>query len=123
VNRDPGGRASRGARNFLIAALVLAVIAGVILLTVPLASTENSRGERTSTTLIDQEGSGVVSVLAVPVIITAVALTLDSTRYASIGRLMGAFVMLIGTFVTIASIGILYIPSTACSVVAALRRT
>jgi hypothetical protein len=35
---------------------------------------------------------------------------------------MGAFAMLIGTSVTIASIGILYIPSAGCSVVAALRR-
>jgi hypothetical protein len=110
-------------RNLLIGALALALIAGVILITVPLSSTVNSRGERTFTTLIEQEGAGVISVLAVPVIITAVALILDSTRYAYIGRLMGAFAMLIGTFVTIASIGIFYIPSAACSVVAALRRT
>jgi hypothetical protein len=123
VSRDTRGPASRVGRNLLIAAFVLALIAGVILITVPLASTVNSSGERTSTTLVEQEGAGVISVLALPVIITAVALILDGTRFAYIGRLMGAFAMLIGTFVTIASIGIFYTPSAACSVVAALRRT
>jgi hypothetical protein len=110
-------------RNFLIAALVLALAAGVILITLPLASTVDSRGERTFETLIEQEGAGVISVLLVPVIITATALILDRTRYAYISRMIAAFAMLTGTFVTIASIGIFHIPAAACSVVAALRRT
>ena len=116
------GRATKVGRNFLIAAVVLAVVATVILMTLPLASTVDSTGKRAFTTLLEQEGTGVISVLLIPVIITAVALIMDGSPYAYFARTAAAFVMLIGSFVAIGSIGIFYIPAAGASVAAALRR-
>jgi hypothetical protein len=109
-------------RNFLIAAVVLAIAAAVILMTLPLASTVDSAGQRTSTNLLEREGTGVISVLLIPVIITGVALVMDGSRYAYPTHVAAALLMLIGSFVAIGSIGIFYVPAATASVTAALRR-
>lgn len=116
------GRATKVGRNFLIAAVILAIAATVILMTLPLASTVDSTGKRTFTTLLEQEGTSVISVLLLPVIVTAVALIMDGSRYAYLGRTGAAFIMLIGSIVTIASIGVFYLPAAVASVTAALLR-
>jgi len=110
-------------RNFLIAAVVLAVAATVILIFLPLASTvESTTGTTTSTTLPEQEGNGVISVLLLPVLVTAVALIMDRSRYAYFARLAAACIMLIGSLVSLGSIGVFYIPAAGTSVTAAFRR-
>jgi len=119
---NPRGRATKVGRNFLIAAVVLAIAGAVILMTLPLASTVDSAGERTFTNLLEQEGTGVISVLLIPVIITGVALLMDGSRYAYLTRLAAALLMLIGSFVAIGSIGVFYVPAAIASVAAALRR-
>ena len=83
-----------------MAAVVLAIAAAVILMTLPLASTVDSAGQRTFTNLLEQEGTGVISVLLIPVMITSVALLMDGSRYAYLTRL-AALPMLIGSFVAI----------------------
>jgi hypothetical protein len=119
---NPLSRATKVGRNFLIAAVVLAIAAAVILMTLPLASTVDSAGQRTSTNLLEQEGTGLISVLFIPVIITGVALFMDGSRYAYPSRVAAALLMLIGSFVAIGSIGIFYVPAATASVTAALRR-
>ena len=119
---NPLGRATKIGRNFLIAAVVLAIAATVILMTLPLASTEDSAGQRTFPDLLEQEGTGVISVLFIPVIITGVALLMDGSRYAYPTRVAAALLMLIGSFVAIGSIGLFYVPAAIASVTAALRR-
>lgn len=123
MSSNPRGPATKVGRNFLIAAVVLAVAATVILIFLPLASTvESTTGTTTFTTLPEQEDNGVISVLLLPVLITAVALIMDGSRYAYFARTAAAFVMLIGSFVAIGSIGIFYVPAAGASVTAALRR-
>ena len=120
---NPRGRATKVGRNFLIAAVVLAVAATVILIFLPLASTvASTTGATTFTTLPEQEGNGVISVLLIPMIITAVALIMDRSRYAYFARMAAACIMLIGSLVSLGSIGIFYIPAAGASVTAALRR-
>ena len=119
---NPRGRATKVGRNLLIAAVVLANAAAVILMTLPLASTVDSAGQRTFTNLLEQEGTGVISVLLIPVIITGVALLMDGYRYAYPTRVAAALLMLIGSLVAIGSIGVFYVPAAIASVTAALRR-
>ncbi|CAN5564101.1 hypothetical protein BH18ACT16_BH18ACT16_06070 [soil metagenome] len=119
---NPRGRATNVGRIFLMAAVVLAIAAAVILMTLPLASTVDSAGRRTFTNLLEQEGTGVISVLLIPVIITGVALLMNGSRYAYLTSLAAALLMLIGSFVAIGSIGVFYVPAALASVTAALRR-
>ncbi|MGI8519990.1 MAG: hypothetical protein ACR2MC_05195 [Actinomycetota bacterium] len=119
---NPRGRATNVGRIFLMAAVVLAIAAAVILMTLPLASTVDSAGRRTFTNLLEQEGTGVISVLLIPVIITGVALLMNGSRYAYLTSLAAALLMLIGSFVAIGSIGVFYVPAAIASVTAALRR-
>lgn len=109
---DPG-------RPWVTAAVLLTAAVSLALMFLPLVGTDDSAGSNRES-LIEQGGWAVVAGLAVPVLISAVPLLVPSRlrRWTTVGAgtLLGA-----GALVSIASVGLFYLPSAALLVVAAIR--
>lgn len=112
ARRDPG-------RPWVTAAVLLTAAVSLALMFLPLISTADSAGSNRES-LVEQEGWAVAAGLAVPVLISAVPLLVPSRlrRWMTVGAgvLLGA-----GALVSIASVGLFYLPSAALLVVAAIR--
>jgi hypothetical protein len=121
----------RGMTRLPFVACLLAVLASLIVLFVPLGSSESSctviapaEGHATPSdttpscdqrvtrvSLVDEEGPGILIVVAIPVVIAGVALALYRTRWgrsaATAGGTLISLFSLLGAF----SIGFFYLPS------------
>jgi hypothetical protein len=68
--------------------------------------------------LLQEEGIGVVPVLAVPVVVAGIALALQRTRWSRTAALVAGTLLVAFCLVGIASIGIFYLPSGVAMFVA-----
>jgi hypothetical protein len=109
-------------------ALVLALAAFLYLCFADTYSGTTSNGvtvEHTSSTLIEENGVGIVGVLVIPVALAAIGLMLSFGRSASraMGLWVTAVVLLGFCVVAILSVGWLYAPAAITLVVAAAKAT
>ena len=96
------------------AAFAWALGASVLLLFLPVYESDPGGGA----TLVDENGAGVIAVLAIPVAIAAAGLALKGRGRAVAAVLAGAFVVL-GSF----TVGLFYAPTAILLIVAAGRST
>ena len=96
------------------AAFAWALGASALLLFVPVYDTDPPGGA----TLIDENGAGVIAVLAIPVAIAAAGIALNGRGRAVAAVLAGAFVVL-GSF----TVGLFYAPTAILLIIAAGRST
>jgi MFS family permease len=113
VRRDAG-------RPWLVAAVLLAVAATLILMFLPLVSVDTEPGGTSRQSLVEQEGWAIAAVLAVPVLVAAVP-WLASARHRRWVTIGSAALLTAGVLVSLASVGMFYLPSAAALVVAAVR--
>lgn len=78
--------------------------------------------ERSSSTLLEREGPGVLLVLAAPVAVSAVALLAGGTSRARTAAGAAAALLLAFAVVAGASVGLFYLPAGIAMAVAAARR-
>lgn len=80
-----------------------------------------TRSTYVSRTLLENEGASVLVPLAIPVLITALALARSRTRSARTVAMVGAFLLWIFTILGAMSIGYIYLPATGALTLAARR--
>lgn len=116
-----------GARSLVLLSLLLALAAALALAFLPLVSIRRPSlpgeppGEIRHATLLAWEGLGILLVLLVPVLVAAVPLALERTRWRGVSRAVAAVLLSVGVLVGIASIGLFYLPSAVVMVAAATR--
>jgi hypothetical protein len=110
------------------AALLAALGAVALLLWVPLYTEHSFTGgpggvesTTTSRTLIEANGTGVLYVLAVPVLLTAAPL-LAGKRWGGVAAAVSACLLAVGVFLAILTIGLFFVPALALAIVAAVWR-
>ena len=117
----------------VVVSLVLASLASAFWLFVPTVAYEEAGGgaeagsspvevvpvERGRSTLLEEEGSGVLIALAIPVAVAALALAVDRTRARRVSRTAAAVLLAAFSFVALFSIGLSYVPSALAMVAAA----
>lgn len=107
-------------RSWVTAAALLAMVTSSVLLFLPVVATADDASGTDAQSLVQQQGWATAAVLAVPVLISAAPLLVRGRhrRTATIGS---AVLLTAGALVSIASVGLFYLPSAALLVVAAIR--
>ena len=120
------GYASRSRRRAVIAAVVglaWALAAGAVVLVVPLGTSVSMDSSGTSTrssyTLLEEEGPGLLVVLAIPVVLALAGVIGAATQRAWL-TIGGAGVLLVGVLLAAASIGLFFVPAAIALLLAAL---
>lgn len=110
----------------------MALLASALLVFVPTGSYERTEvrvgpggkqeqvSERGRTTLLDEEGSGVLAFLGIPVAVAALPVVLLRTRLARAAQAVAALLLLALVFLAAFSIGLFYFPSALAMTLAAL---
>lgn len=120
------GSPRRGGTATVLAylALACALVGAAVLLWAPLTTTTTARssssGEVSYTvthgTLLESEGSNIVAVLSIPVLLTLVGIV-PHRRV----RMATAILLVIGCLVGLASVGLFFVPSAVLAVVASMK--
>jgi hypothetical protein len=128
ASTSPGPKPARSrADTFQLSALGFALLASLLLLVVPVFSSAttstNSAGvevSRTSTsTLLEAQGSSVLVLLVVPIVLTLLPYLLRSPTRGRAQLTIACTVLLgFGALLALASIGLFYLPALVCSVAA-----
>jgi hypothetical protein len=77
--------------------------------------------ESSHESLVDSEGASVVLVLAVPVVLVALAVVAQSTRWRRAARIVSGSLLLLGCLLGAMSIGLPYLPAAIALLLAGLR--
>jgi hypothetical protein len=112
-NQAPG-------RPWTVAGVSLTAAVSLVLMFVPLISTASSDGGSDRQSLFENEGWMAAAGLAIPVLISAAPLLVPH-RHRGLATIAAAALLAIGVLVSIASVGLFYVPSAALLVVAAVR--
>lgn len=127
ATREPG-------KPWLVAAMLLTVAVGLLLLWLPLGTMASQEGVATPVpgnssagptreeppSLLAAEGSGVVAVLGVPVVLCAAPLLCGARRRRQVA-FGAALVLAAGVVVSVSSIGVAYLPSLVLLLIGAAR--
>jgi hypothetical protein len=123
-SRGPQRVRSR-ADTFQLSALGFAVLASLLLLVVPVFSSTTASSEtggvevQSTSTLIEEQGSGVLVLLIVPIVLTLLPWLIRSPSRARASLTIACTVLLgFGALLALASIGLFYLPALVCSVAA-----
>jgi hypothetical protein len=112
----------RRADVWQLAALGLSLLAGLLLLVLPVysSSTASSGSPEVTTTrtLLEEEGSNVLLLLAVPVLLTLLPLYPKGVARRWVA-LVCTVVLAVGSLLALASIGLFYLPALVCAIAAA----
>jgi hypothetical protein len=126
TSKDPKRVRSR-ADTFQLSAVGFAVLASVLLLVVPVFSSTSTSSDsagvqvqKTSTsTLLEAQGSSVLVLLVVPIILTLVPYLIRSPSRRRATLTIACTVLLaIGALLALLSVGLFYLPALVCSVAA-----
>ena len=120
----------RGGRWIVGLSFLLALAASAFLALAPVVASEGEtvrsdgtvETERSSHTLLEREGPGVLLVLAAPVAVAAVALLAGRTARARTVAGAAAALLLAFALVAAASVGLFYLPAGVAMAVAAARQ-
>jgi DMSO/TMAO reductase YedYZ heme-binding membrane subunit len=124
-----GSRGSKPVRSradtFQLSALAFAVLASLVLLVLPVYSSSTTSSEtggvevRNTSTLLETQGTGVLGILLVPIVLTLLPYLIRSPSRGRARLTIACTVLLgIGTLLALASIGFFYLPALVCSVAA-----
>ena len=118
-------------RTLALVALALAVLAALALLTLPIEREESARmtpaGQTVRTTrsmtLWQSQGPGVLVPITIPIILVALPLAFEKTRWHRVTVVMFAALLLVFVVLGSPSIGLFYLPAAAVLAVAAILST
>ena len=86
---------------------------------------QTSTGQITTTTshdsLLDTDGTGVVVVLAVPVVLVATAIAAQGSSWRRAARCLAGGLLLVGSLLGAMTVGLPYLPAAVALLVAGLR--
>lgn len=103
-------------------ALAWALGAAAVVLIAPLGTSvsvdSSGRSERSSYTLLESEGAGIVVVVAIPVALALASVVGAATRRVWLTR-AAALLLMIGVLLAAASIGLFFVPSAIAVILAA----
>ena len=123
VERAP----SRTADRWALAGLAWTIVIGILWVVVPTGSSGSTTvlsdgtviEETANVTLLDNEGPGVLLVLAVPVLLAAISAAASRLRDARAVRFIAGGLLLVGCVLGAASVGLPYMPAALALLVAA----
>jgi hypothetical protein len=98
--------------------LGLSAVASVFLLLVPTGSGGVEEGQIVHRTLLEVNGSGVIGLLLVPVLISVIPLLFPGRPALIVATALICGFTIVGSF----SVGLFYVPASAVMLAAALRR-
>lgn len=117
---------ARAASVLAYLAVVGAVVAAAVLLWAPLTTTitrtsgSSSSGEVSGTvthgSLLESEGSSILVVLSIPVLLTIIGLVAHRRV-----RMVTAILLIVGCLLGLMSIGVFFVPSAILAVIAAVK--
>jgi hypothetical protein len=107
-------------RPWVIATVLLTTMIGLLLMFLPTYTTVEEPGGIDRQSLVEHEGWDVAAILAIPVLIGAVPLLAPARhrRWVTVGV---AALFGLAALVSVASVGLFYVPSATLLVVAAVR--
>lgn len=111
----------RRADVWQLAAVGLSLLAGLLLLVLPIYSSSTASSDSpevtTTHTLLEERGSGVLLLLAVPVLLTLLPLYPKGAPRRWLG-LACTVLLAVGSLLALASIGLFYLPALVCAIAA-----
>ncbi len=121
VSERAGYWSERVTRAIVLGAALWVGAVTMLWLFAPVVEETDSFLVTTHESLVDSEGSSVVIVLAVPVVLVALAVAAQGTRWRRAARIASGSLLLLGCLLGAMSIGLPYLPAAIALLLAGLR--